>query len=301
MINFMTQEILENRAFISIKGTDAARFLQGLLTKNIEKLASELNYCLMLTPQGKYLYEMFLYKLKDEFIIELYEEHKASFISKLKIYKLRSQVEIIDVSEDYEVIWSKEKIENVRLSLPDPRSNQLGYRSLVEISKLDLLNIPDTYSCSYKQRKYQLAIIDYNELIQEKSFPLEYGLDHLNAIDFDKGCYIGQEPISRTKYRGVVRKNIYKIEAEKYLEEVLKDIEPTQNMLQEEDENSNSNYNLMAGDIKIGKILSYFKNNGIALIRDEELQKVQEDRTIATVAGINIQISIPSWRMNKHH
>ncbi|MCC2646884.1 MAG: gcvT [Rickettsiaceae bacterium] len=295
MINLMTQEILENRAFILVKGTDAARFLQGLLTKNIDKFASELNYCLMLTPQGKYLYELFLYKMEDEFILELYEGHKASFISKLKIYKLRSQVEIIDVSEDYEVIWSKEKIENVRLSLPDPRSNQLGYRSLAESSKLDLLNIPYTYS--YKQRKYQLAIIDYNELIQEKSFPLEYGLDHLNAIDFDKGCYIGQEPISRTKYRGVVRKNIYKIEAEKNLEEVLIDVESTQNMLQEEDENSNSNYNLMAGDKKIGKILSYFKNNGIALIRDEELQKASEYNLPITVSGIEVNVKIPSWRL----
>ncbi|MDF2964932.1 MAG: gcvT [Rickettsiaceae bacterium] len=284
-------EILNDRALVLIKGSDSKKFLQGLITKNIEQGTSNLTYCLMLNAQGKYLYELFLYPREDGFIAEIYKAHKDSFIGKLKIYKLRSQVEFYDVSEEYAVLWSKHPLSDACISAPDPRMQDLGYRSI--IAKKTLLNYAtEMGSGTYLKLKYQLAIPEYSELVQEKSFPLEYGLEQLSAIDFDKGCYIGQEPISRTKYRGVVRKNIYKVIAEKNFKEFLELGASTDTG--EEDESSN--IAIMAGDTKIGKLLSYLGQLAIALVREEELAKAEEQNLSITIAGEKVSVCKPSWR-----
>ncbi len=274
----MGYQILKDRSFILVNGSDAEKFLQGLITKNTSNM-QQLTYALMLDSKGKYLYELFIYKLSEGYLIEILSRHKESFINKIKMYKLRSQVDICDMHDDYVCVLSLSEIKNARLSALDPRYDQLGFRSLIgknDLSKLEINKaaLEDIYS----DFKYKFAVPNNMDMVQEKSFPLEFGLDYLNAIDFDKGCYIGQEPISRAKYRGVVRKNIYKLEAISDISDIPAGTE------------------IMAGDIKIGQLCSSYGTIGIGLIREEELNEAKALDASIMLGNIMVKISIPEWR-----
>ena len=202
-------ELLENRAIIHIHGPDAEKFLQGQTTNDIIK--NQYSYNFILNNQGRYLFDFFVFRENNKsFYIDIHKDSADTFFKRLSMYKLRSKLELENVSNDFFVLYSKEAVNNSLFSLRDPRNDKLGFRSIISQDKLDQ---DKSYSKNlYLNDKYNLAIIDGNtDLIYEKSIPIEYGADNFNAIDYQKGCYIGQEVISRAKHQGVIRKKIYKL------------------------------------------------------------------------------------------
>lgn len=271
-------QILSDRSVIKVSGQDSLAFLQSLLTNDINKKSYSYNY--FLTNQGRYLCDLFVYKNDDkEFFLDITTESKASFMAKLAMYKLRSSVEISDVSNEMCILYSKHQIsDNVVYSLQDPRYSKLSFRSLASINKMPtgLENSPDLYLVD----KYKYFIIDGGiDLKYEKSIPIEFGAIELNAIDFDKGCYIGQEVISRTKYLGEIRKKIFGLQAIDGI-----NIAP---LVKGDEIHSTS------GDL-LGYICSSYKNVAISLLREEKYLGLKKKEVI--IKDSVYEVVVPHWR-----
>ena len=278
-------EIQTNRAIIHIKGIDSQKFLQSLVTNDVVEKIYSYNY--LLNNQGRYLYDFFVYQQSsDSYFIDIDKNSRANLIKHLLIYKLRSQLEIMDVSDLYSILYSAEKISGSVFSLPDTRYNKLKFRSLIKIENIKHLEgeIKDLYLMD----KYDFAIIDGSiDLIYEKSIPIEYGAEEFSAIDYKKGCYVGQEVISRAKYQGVIRKKIYKAQIDGiFADEIFADkrfFTPYQDI-----EVTDIN-----GD-KVGKLCSFYKNIAIVILREEKYLALLEKKVI--INGYVCNVIVPSWR-----
>jgi len=239
--------ILEDRGFVQVNGAEAKDFLQNIVTNDIEKVTnSSTIFTSILTPQGKYLFEFFILKLKDSYLVECEKKSTAEIIKLLNFYKLRAKVNLIDLSEKYvAAVISLEKFKEVNNSKMligstanyrddpiyiDPRNDKLGCKVIAKLENIHLtikkLNLKITKKEKYYNKSFQLGIpqIDLNKL-KDKIFGIENNLDELNGIDFKKGCYVGQENTSRIKLRNKLRRRIlpiHKITGEVYENDVIK-------------------------------------------------------------------------------
>ena len=225
---------LEDRGFIQVKGIEAKDFLQNIVTNDIEKVTNGSSvFSSILTPQGKYLFEFFILKLKDDYLIEYEKESTEEIIKLLNFYKLRSKVELVDLSEKYvTAIISLEKFKEINSSdvlkgktinyedspiYIDPRNEKLGAKIISKLENIHLtikkLNLNITDKKKYYTESFELGIpqVHLNKL-KDKIFGIENNLDELNGIDFKKGCYIGQENTSRIKLRNKLRRRILPVQ-----------------------------------------------------------------------------------------
>jgi len=224
---------LEDRGFIQVKGVEAKDFLQNIVTNDLEKVTNESSvFSSILTPQGKYLFEFFILKLKDSYLLECEKKSVTEIIKLLSFYKLRSKVDFIDLSEKYvAVIISLEKFNEINNTNPtkgkttnyrndpvyiDPRNEKLGAKIISKLENLHLtikkLNLKISDKKKYYNKSFELGIpqAGLNKL-KDKIFGVENNLDELNGIDFKKGCYVGQENTSRIKLRNKLRRRILPI------------------------------------------------------------------------------------------
>ena len=238
---------LEDRGFIQVKGVEAKDFLQNIVTNDIEKVTSSLTlFSSILTPQGKYLFDFFVIKLKDSYLIECEKKSTLEIIKLLNYYKLRSKVDFVDLSEQHvAAIISLEKfkeIENSDISLGkrinyrddpvyiDPRNINLGAKIISKLKNLDLtikkLNLIIGDKKKYYSKSFELGIPQTNlDKLRDKIFGIENNLDELKGIDFKKGCYIGQENTARIKLRNKLRRRLLpvkKITGEFYENDIIK-------------------------------------------------------------------------------
>ena len=225
---------LEDRGFIQVTGLEAKDFLQNIVTNDIEKVSSNSTvFSSILTPQGKYLFEFFVLKLKDSYLLECEKKSSAEIIKLLNFYKLRSKVDFINLSEKYvAAVISLEKFKEMNGSnlskgsttnyqddpvYIDPRNDKLGAKIISKLENIHLtikkLNLKISDKKNYYNKSFELGIpqIDLNKL-KDKIFGIENNLDELNGIDFKKGCYIGQENTSRIKLRNKLRRRILPIQ-----------------------------------------------------------------------------------------
>ena len=225
--------LLENRGLISITGEDIKNFLQNIITNDIEKVSSSVSiFSALFTPQGKYLFEFFLIQSKKGYLLDCDNQFTNEIINYLLKYKLRSKIEITDISEDYVIgIINSEKFLDIQKSenktgntiefrdspiFLDPRNKNLGARIVSTLEKLHLtikkLNLkiikPDTYFA----KAHSLGIpIKGIQNLKDQLFGLEANFEELNAIDFKKGCYIGQENTARMKLKEKLRRRLLPI------------------------------------------------------------------------------------------
>ena len=225
---------LEDRGFIQVNGPEAKEFLQNIVTNNVEKVTPESTlFSSILTPQGKYLFDFFIIKLKDNYLIECEKKSTSEIIKLLNFYKLRSKVDLVDLNEKYTVaIISLEKFREINhsdllkgktttyeenLIYIDPRSEKLGAKIISKTKDINLiikklnLNIVDKQK--YYKESFDLGILQTEmKKLKEKIFGIENNLDELNGIDFKKGCYIGQENTSRIKLRNKLRRRVLPVQ-----------------------------------------------------------------------------------------
>lgn len=262
-------QILSDRAVINIKGEDRYKFIQGIITNDIEQ-DNNLIYAHNLSAQGRFIFDMFIFRDNESLWLDVSLPHVDFIIKKLFFYKIRSKVEITDVSENFVILYSDEEIKG-ELSFKDPRYEKLKYRSLIRKSAVNSLKINDTDEMNiYLTDLYNYAIPEgFTDLISDKTLLPEFGYEHLNAISYSKGCYVGQEVISRAKYQGVIRKMIYHItfrEEVDYLE----------------------NRDVVVLENKIGSITSFYKNKAIALLKIDEVSKAKLPIILGKQEIINI-------------
>jgi len=220
--------LLKDRGLITVYGEDSKSFLQNIITNDVYKVnSSNTIFSALFTPQGKYLFEFFLLQSKKGYIIECDNKFTIEIIHHLLKYKLKSKIEIKDASQEYVVgVVSLEKFmeiqENKNKSINtveyrgcplflDPRNKRLGARILSTLEKLHLtikkLNLKIIKPETYFINAYSLGIpIKGIENLKEQLFGLEANFNELQAIDFKKGCYIGQENTARMSLKNKIRR-----------------------------------------------------------------------------------------------
>lgn len=213
---------LPDRAILEIEGEDSARFLQGLITIDSEKIKIKTaSYGCLLTPQGKYAYDFFLYR-KDSnlFWLETDAARAPDLMKRLRLFKLRSKV-VLTLLDPAPTIIAVPGIavpiteENQSWdSFTDPRHSALGLRIITSdadntcymLEQAGLSKLPIT---AYEQLRLKLGIPDgARDMEIDKSTMLECNIDQLGGVDWAKGCYMGQELTARTRYRGLVKKRL---------------------------------------------------------------------------------------------
>ena len=234
-MNIKNVYILDDRAILYLNGEDTKEFLQNLISNDINKV-SETNTCFasLLSPQGKFLYEFIVIKHKSGYLIDCEKSQADELYKQLSIYKLRSKVEILNLSNEFVVAaFSHEKfltfdeaqdVSGFTLKYRedpiflDPRNKQLGARLIINLEKLYLslkkLDLHDANLNEYYSFSHKLGIVpkDLNKL-QNKLFGIECNYEELNGIDFKKGCYVGQENTARIKLKNKLSKRLLPISA----------------------------------------------------------------------------------------
>ena len=219
---------LGTRSVLEISGLDNVKFLQGLVSNDAESVSPGNSiYAALLTPQGKFLYDFFIVQgHENKVLLDCERRHLKEILMKLKIYKLRSEVNLRDASDDHKIFAGfGEKILE-RLDLPnrpgatcayhgghvmvDPRHELMGVRIILPSgSVMSELPFKSGSVDLYQRMRIGLGVPDaIHDLEQNKTILLEAGFDELNGISWDKGCYMGQELTARTKYRGLIKKRL---------------------------------------------------------------------------------------------
>ena len=225
--------ILEDRAILFIQGKDAKDFLQNIITNDINKV-NEFNslFASILTPQGKYLFDFLIIKHKNGYFLDCEKIQADKLFNQLTLYKLRSKVEIINLSNEFVVAAiSKDKFlefdKAKALSgltiryredpvVLDPRNKELGARIIINLEKLYLslkkLNLISSNVDEYYELSHQLGIAQIDtEKLKNQLFGIECNFEELNGIDFQKGCYVGQENTARIKLKNKLIKRLFPI------------------------------------------------------------------------------------------
>ena len=278
--------ILEDRGLLYLNGEDVKEFLQNIITNNIEKVTDKMScFAALLSPQGKYLYDFIIIKHKSGYFLDCEKQNIDELYKQLNLYKLRSKVEILNLSNEFLVAGlSKEKFLSMDHSKDiqgftikfredsiflDPRSKELGARLIINLEKLHLslkkLELKISNTEDYYNLSHNLGIpqIDTKNL-QNKIFGIECNFEELNGIDFKKGCYVGQENTARIKLKEKLKKRIFaikilegKINAEEITyenKEIGKLLINNQNpfaLIKFQSENFNFEDNLKCGEAKI--------------------------------------------------
>ncbi len=223
---------LPERTLLQVKGPDAPSFLQSLLTCDIEAITEEqAGYGLMLTPQGKFLFETFVILHEEAYWLDTPAARVDAFLQKLKMYCLRSNVTITR-SDTHEVcaligpaVFAEGALDatspGVRhfctgVAYLDPRSRDLFGRGIIEkataYAAFEAKGFTRGAWEAYETLRLQTGVPDGAvDLEPEASFPLQYGMEKWHAISFTKGCYVGQEVTARTHHRGKIRKALFRI------------------------------------------------------------------------------------------
>ena len=225
--------LLEDRGLLYINGEDSKEFLQNIITNDIDNVRENSScFAALLSPQGKYLYDFLIVKHKLGFLLDCEKKIIDDLFKQLNLYKLRSRVEIINLSNEFVVAnLSKEKfleLENSKNKpgftikfredpiLLDPRLSDLGARLIINLEKLYLslkkleLNIVDADEYYNFSHELGIAQIDTKNL-QNKIFGIECNFEELNGIDFKKGCYVGQENTARIKLKEKLNKRLFAV------------------------------------------------------------------------------------------
>ena len=286
--------ILKDRAILYLNGPDTIDFLQNLVTNDMKKV-SENSSCFasLLTPQGKFLYEFIIVKHKTGYFIDCEKAQSEEIFNQLNLYKIRSKVEILNLSNEFVVAsFGYEKYLSISGAkdilgytlkyredpvILDPRNKNLGARLIINLEKLYLslkkLNLKDDKLENYYIKSHELGIVPKNlNKLKNKLFGIECNFEELSGIDFKKGCYVGQENTARIKLKNKLSKRLFplKVISGKLLE----------------DEKIYNN------DVEIGKVL-IDEDYPFALIKYLD-QNFDKDNTFKSQNG-SFKVHIPEW------
>ncbi len=237
---------LEDRGIIYINGPDTKKFLQNIFSNNIEKINDQTTiFSSLLTPQGKYLFDFIITKHKNGYFLDCQKSQATELFNKLSLYKLRSKVEILNLSNEFVVaVLSQDKFLNLNNAIDkegytlkfredplflDPRNKKLGARLIINLEKLYLsikkLNLKPAEPENYYKLSHELGIPQIEcENLKDKIFGIECNFEELNGIDFKKGCYVGQENTARIKLKNKLSKRLLPFKVVKGKIEINEDI-----------------------------------------------------------------------------
>jgi tRNA-modifying protein YgfZ len=245
----MPTALLEDRGVVRVNGADARGFLQGLVTCDMDKVSDHsLSYGALLTPQGKILFDFLVSEREGDFWLDTPRALAADLAKRLNFYKLRAKITIEDASAAHAIAahWGE-----VQEGLKDPRHPDLGTREVVGPGAVQ------GDAQAYEAHRIALGVPQGGlDFAYGETFPHDADLDLLHGVDFRKGCYVGQEVVSRVEHRGTARKRILPVTFEGAAPSVGSEIR--------------------AGEQVLGTMGSSAAGHGLASFRVDRLQEAQE-------------------------
>lgn len=273
-----------NRAVLSVSGDDRRTFLQGLISNDINKAGPDRAiWAGFLTAQGKFLWDLFIVEVGDAFLIDVEAGRAEEFRKKLSLYKLRAKVSIAMVEGlTVHAVLGAATLglgTEAGAAMPladgvayvDPRLPALGARAVLgSDAPLRAAGLAEAPLAAWDVLRIGLGVPDGSrDMVVEKALLLENGFDELGGVDFNKGCYMGQELTARTKYRGLVRKRLLPV--------VIKGEAPRPGTP------------ILAGEAEAGEMHSSCGPVGLAMIRLEHLKAPLKAGEAA------LTVSVPAW------
>ena len=271
---------LANSKFISISGEDTKEFLQGIITNDINQCDKNSPiYSCLLTPQGKFLADFFIIYQEKNYLIEIHEKHIEEFLKKIKIYILRSKIQIKNITNLASILifnkcysWN---FDDDIIHFHDPRNNNIGTKIIIDKDKLNKFtnsfNLNEINFSYYRELLLKFLIpFSPEDLKINKSLLLENNFEKINAINWDKGCYVGQEITARMKYRSLLKKSIRSLE-------IISGKVNIENKIY---------YN----EKVIGEIISYFNNYSIGMLKIVEANEVFNNENILKTESAELKI-----------
>ena len=270
--------LFKKRGIILIEGKDRFKFIQGIISNDIELLRKKPSiYSSLLTPQGKFQYDFFISNFKEKFYLECDISAQEELISKLMMFKLRLDVKV-SINSDYNIILSKKKLNfsernsSIIFSFYDPRfDNSFFSRTYADSNFLNEIKkkYVEINENRYQTLRLNNCIPDFSiDATKAKSLLLEMRFDELNGISWTKGCYMGQEITARMKHRNIVKKKIFK---------VLIDFR------------SNLKNEITLDNETVGKLTSHNKKDGIAFLDTKALSNLNTKKFFSGDSKIIIQ------------
>ncbi|PCI63748.1 MAG: folate-binding protein YgfZ [Kordiimonadales bacterium] len=201
---------LENRAVLRLHGNDIRDFLQGLVTNDVAEVApGKAVYAAMLTPQGKFLYDMIIVAEGNDLLLDVEAERSTALMQRLTMYKMRADVTITVEGSCVWALWGGDT--ETGTCYADPRHKALELRVISNSPPVS--NTKTLDQSTYDKRRIRHGVPDGSlDIMTEKYFWLETNAEKLNGVSFTKGCYVGQELTARMKHRGTLKKSLTPIE-----------------------------------------------------------------------------------------
>jgi len=285
----MKAAFLPDRGVVKVSGEDARNFLNGLVTTDVTKLApGEARFGALLTPQGKIIFDFLITEAPEGhgggFLLDCPQALAKSLADKLGFYKLRAKVAVENLSDNLGVMaaWDGDLASNLAmkpdLAFADPRDAALGWRILApqELAPkvADLIGADLVEAAEYEAHRIRAGVprggLDF---MYSDAFPHETNMDRLHGVDFDKGCYVGQEVVSRMQHRGTARTRTVRV--------TLDGAPPEAGVA------------VMAGDKSVGTMGSTAGQNGLALIRTDRVADALQAGHALTAGGLAIRLAAP--------
>ena len=274
MAKFRTAE-LDDRGVVRVGGADTHKFLQSLITNDMDTIEpGKALFAGLLTPQGKILFDFFVTPVSDGYLIDIAQEQTAAFLKRLKLYRLRADITLEDQSTTHKVLASWGTTDNVQVAaVRDPRHSGLGYRHVITQEQAIAT---DASKADYHAHRIQLGIPEGGQdYIFADTYPHEALYDILHGVSFTKGCFIGQEVVSRMEHRNATKKRIVAVTGNGPLPEPGTEIS--------------------AGTIVLGRLGSSNGKNGLALIRVDRLKDVAKNETPPKAQAVTLRIKKTDW------
>ncbi len=256
---------LENRTVLRVAGDDAEHFLQNLLTCDVEVLKTgEATFGGLLTPQGKILFDFVIFQEEGGFLVDVSSTQAADLLKRLAFYRLRAAVTLEQTDLPVSVAWDGEDLTD---AFPDPRGGDV-VRAFTRVETMG----------DWTAKRIALGWPECGaDYAPETTFPHEALFDQFSGggVAFEKGCYVGQEVVSRMQHRGTARSRFVQMKGDSDLPEMCTEV--------------------LAADRKIGTLGSSAGSSGLALVRLDRLAKAKAEGTPVTAAGIALSADLPPF------
>ena len=273
--------LLTDRSILEVAGDDRISFLQGLVTNDVESLAGgEGRFAGLLSPHGKVLFDFFIVSTGDTFLVDCPTESSADLAKRLTLYRLRAKVTISDISDRWRVgaAWGDGAADwteaSAAVAYPDPRLHALGVRLLIRESHQSKFSAA---FADYEAMRVTLAVPEGGkDYAYGDAFPHEACFDLLNGVSFKKGCFVGQEVVSRMQHRGTARTRVLAVSAKQPLPQGGADL-------------------LVVDSVSVGRLSSVAGARGVALARLDRVKEALAKGQTFTAGGVPVELAAPAW------